>query len=101
MPVADSLMKAGNNLLNFLNISKNAPQILSQERSELNSLIGVITGLNEKNDFRKTLLQQLNVKYPDLFKNIDIETINLILGKPIGRVLQKPKTERGSCRTFL
>lgn len=82
MPAADSMMKFGNRLLNVLNLSKTAPMIYQQERSELNSLIGVITSLNEKNEFRKTLLQQLNVKYPDLFKNIDIEKVknNELLG---------------------
>ncbi len=75
MPVAESMMKAGNNLLNFLNLSKTAPQILSQERGELNSLLRVITNLNEGNELRRSLLQQLNTKYPDLFKNIDIEKV--------------------------
>lgn len=75
MPVAEGLMSVASKTLDVLNISKSIPTTLMQERAEISSLLGVITGLNQGNDFRTRLLQQLNAKYPDLFKNIDIEKV--------------------------
>jgi tape measure domain-containing protein len=75
MPVANDLMTLASKTLDWLDISKTAPQVLMGEHAELTSLLGVITSLNEGNDFRGQLLQQLNAKYPDLFKNIDTEKV--------------------------
>jgi hypothetical protein len=75
MPLAEGLMNVASKTLDFLNVSKSVPQSLMEERGEISSLLGVITSLNQGNDFRGRLLQQLNTKYPDLFKNIDLEKV--------------------------
>ena len=73
MPVADSLMTAASKTLDWLNISKTAPEILSGERGEINTLVKNITELNEKNELRGKLIGQLIAKYPEFFGKIDRE----------------------------
>ena len=72
---------------------------LEDERTEINLLIGSITSLNEGNDVRKGLIDELVGKYPDLLKNLDQEKItngdllkilqdyNLEIDKKIKRVV--------------
>lgn len=48
---------------------------LGKEQSSINVLVGSITGLNEKSELRKKLLDELATKYPQYFGNIDKEKI--------------------------
>ncbi|MES1224420.1 MAG: tape measure protein, partial [Bacteroidota bacterium] len=73
MPMAEGLMSVANKTLSWLSITKTVPETLRTEQAEVTSLLGVITKLNQGNDLRKNLLQNLVTKYPDLFKNIDVE----------------------------
>ena len=75
VPAAQGLMNMGTELMNVLNLSKTAPEILFQERAEITNLVQSITSLNEGNSLRQHMLKMLVAKYPDLFKNIDIECV--------------------------
>lgn len=75
MPVAEGLMDVGTNLLEVLHLSKTAPQVLMAERAELNAMVGSITQLNQGNEMRGLLLSNLMAKFPDLFSNINKETV--------------------------
>lgn len=48
---------------------------LSEENVELNALVGAITDVNTTEDVRKKLLTDLNQKYPDFLKNLDVEKV--------------------------
>lgn len=69
----EELAPAAKRLLDFITIGKTLPETLTEEKNEITSLLGIITQRNEGDKLRKDLLQQLNDKYPTLFKNIDIE----------------------------
>jgi hypothetical protein len=75
MPIWENAMKAASGVLDFLNVSKTVPATLQAERGEVNALVGVIGTLNMGNTTRAALIGQLITKYPDLFKNIDVEKI--------------------------
>lgn len=75
VPLANDLMTAANKALDFLDINKTAPEIVNLERQEINTLVGTIVGLNEKNETRKKLLEQLVNKYPDFFGKLDAENV--------------------------
>lgn len=73
MPLAEDLMSAASKTLDWLNISKTAPQVLMGEQAQIDSLVGSITSLNEGNSTRAGLLDMLKHKYPELFGNLDTE----------------------------
>lgn len=50
-------------------------QKLGNERTEVQLLVKQITQLNEGNDMRKRMIDQLMATYPDLFGNIDAEKV--------------------------
>ncbi len=76
MPLAESLMTVGSKTLDWLNISKSAPEVLNGEIGEINMLVKTITELNSKNDLRGKLISQLVTKYPEYFSNIDKESVS-------------------------
>lgn len=73
MPMAEGLMSVASKTLEWLNVAKSTPEVLRSEQSEVGSLLQSIISLNEGNDFRRQLLQNLTNKYPDLFKGMDTE----------------------------
>lgn len=75
MPLVTSLADSATKTLEWMNISKTAPQVLMNEQSEINTLVRDITSLNEGNQMRTELLDMLVKKYPDLFAGIDTETV--------------------------
>lgn len=90
LPYASSLMKAGGDLLHFLNISKSVPEQLRAEQAELNSLTTSITKLNEGNLTRSNMLEMLKNKFPDVFGAIDTEKVK---NEELLSVLQKVNKE--------
>ncbi len=50
-------------------------QTIAEEKVQLNSLVGAITDVNTSVESRSRLLQELQNKYPDFLKNMDIETV--------------------------
>lgn len=46
---------------------------LEAERVELNALFGILVDTNTENEVRVKVMQELNQKYPELLKNIDLE----------------------------
>lgn len=48
---------------------------LRKEQIELNVLVAAITDVNTTNLARKSLIEELNRKYPDFLKNLDIEKV--------------------------
>lgn len=49
---------------------------LREQQMEINGLVVAIASMNEKSEVRNSLLTELNTKYPELLKNIDIETLS-------------------------
>lgn len=76
MPMANDLMDVANKTMAWLDISKTAPDVLSGESQEITTLVSSISKLNVGNDERTKMLDTLVAKYPDLFGNIDKETIS-------------------------
>ena len=75
MPLAEGLMTAASKTLDWLNISRSAPEVLQTEKGEIDGLVKTITSLNQGNDTRGKLINQLVVKYPEFFGNIDKENV--------------------------
>lgn len=90
LPYASSLMKAGGDLLHFLNISKSVPEQLRAEQAEVNSLTSSILRLNEGNQTRSYMLEMLKNKFPDVFGAIDTEKVK---NEELLSVLQKVNKE--------
>lgn len=74
MPLASGLMDTASKTLDWLNISKSVPDTLIAEQGEANTLVGIITSLNEKNSLRATYMKDLFNKYPEMFSNLNKET---------------------------
>lgn len=65
-----------NNALGSLNNALNKQtDALNEEYIELNSLVGAITSANISEEARLNLLNELNRKYPDFLKNLNIEKV--------------------------
>ncbi len=87
MPLASSAMEAASGILGWMNISKSVPDTLRSEQGEVGSLVSIIGSLNEKNSLRASYINQLFNKYPDLFSNLNRETVtNLELKKALDGV---------------
>ncbi len=65
-----------NNALGSLNAALN-DQVgaLQEEQAELNVLVGAITDVNVSEEVRSALIEELNRKYPDFLKNLDVEKV--------------------------
>ncbi len=74
LPTASGLMDTASRALDWMNITKSAPQALITEQGEMNALVHTITELNGQEDLRKQLIGDLIVKYPDFFGKIDLES---------------------------
>lgn len=69
--LANDLLSAFNELI------ENSPaEALREEQAEINGLVSGIASLNQGNEIRNQLITELNVKYPQLLRNIDIEKMN-------------------------
>lgn len=75
IPITDGFMDMANGAMNLIVTSERMPEVLRNEQFEATSLLKVVTSLNEGNRLRKSLLTDLLSKYPDLFKNIDVEKV--------------------------
>jgi hypothetical protein len=73
MPYVSTLSDAATKTLEWMNFSKTVPEQLMGEKASIDTLVGSITQLNQGNDLRKQLINELITKYPDFFKNIDAE----------------------------
>lgn len=49
---------------------------LQEEQDEVNGLFRAITSLNQGSSIRNSLIAELNGKYPELLKNIDLEKVS-------------------------
>jgi hypothetical protein len=66
-----------NNALGNLNESlNNQTNLLRKESAELNILVGAITSANTSEAARNYLIGELNTKYPDFLKNLNLETVS-------------------------
>lgn len=76
-PALDAAVDSLGNMIGAVKdwFSINAVDKVRDERSEINFLTSSITGLNQGNDVRKGLLNELVSTYPDLFGKIDTEKI--------------------------
>ncbi len=60
----------------FLESLKSHTDSVIKEKNEVNSLIRHIITLNEKSEYRKKLISELQEKYPDFLKNINTEKVS-------------------------
>ncbi len=60
----------------FLESLKTHTDSVIKEKNEVNSLIRHIITLNEKSEYRKKLISELQEKYPDFLKNINTEKVS-------------------------
>lgn len=69
------VLQSGNAFLSILNDFLKIPlsEKIREEQSELNALVGVLTDATASEESRSFAIQELNLKYPDFVKNIDIE----------------------------
>lgn len=63
-------------LNNLLAPTEKLSEEFENQKYEVNHLVDSIVSLDENNDIRKGLIDDLNKVYPDLLKNIDAETIS-------------------------
>ncbi|PQJ11773.1 hypothetical protein CJD36_008235 [Flavipsychrobacter stenotrophus] len=75
MPVATSAMEAASGLMHFMNISKTVPESLRSEKAEVNTLVDSISHLNQGNEIRAKLIDNLKSKYSDIFGSLDTEKV--------------------------
>ncbi len=60
----------------FTNMIKASPvETLQKEQTELNTLVGAITSTNTNQKLRNELIGELQTKYPDFLKNLNIEKL--------------------------
>lgn len=72
-----SLMgKFVNGLKEIIAPSQSMEQSVRNEQRELNALVLRITSVNDNNEERKRLIDQLNKDYPFLLKNVNSETVS-------------------------
>ncbi|MFC7347301.1 hypothetical protein ACFQO9_11290 [Chryseobacterium zhengzhouense] len=69
--LANDLLSAFNDL-----IAKSPAETLREEQAEINGLVSGIASLNQGNEVRNQLISELNVKYPQLLRNIDMEKMS-------------------------
>lgn len=69
--LANDLLSAFNDL-----IEKSPAETLREEQAEINGLVSGIASLNQGNEIRNQLISELNVKYPQLLRNIDLEKMS-------------------------
>jgi len=50
-----------------------AEQKIAREKAEMNLLVESLIANNDNEEIRKTLIDQINSKYPDFLKNLDLE----------------------------
>ena len=62
-------------LANLIAPIEESSDALIKQKSEIDILIGSAIKLNEEDENRKKLIEELNTKYPELLKNYDIEKI--------------------------
>jgi tape measure domain-containing protein len=87
LPFVSTLADAASDTLHWLNISKTAPETLTAEKMEVDTLVDSIVHMNQGNEVRGRLIDTLKGKYPDLFGNLDREkTKNEDLLKVLGDV---------------
>jgi hypothetical protein len=65
-------------------------QKIANEKAELNSLVGILMDTNTNESARKTVIEELQQKYPDFLKNIDIEKATT---EDLRKELEKVNTE--------
>jgi len=62
--------------MNFIDrISPKQSEVLRKEKAEVNTLVGAITNENISREARKSLIEELQKKYPDFLGNLDAETV--------------------------
>lgn len=69
------MVDLGTSILNLITPTQKQTDLLIQQQSELNVLAASVTSLNEKNTYRKNLLKEIQEKYPNFLKNLDIEKV--------------------------
>lgn len=89
LPVINQFARRGSDLVKTLTelVAVPVAEELENERIELNLLVDELTNVNTGEERRSQIIQTLSVQYPELIKNIDLETAsNEELRKELTRV---------------
>lgn len=77
-PSYDGMVASASNAVNAMTKWVEIPTVqkIAADKAELNLLVGVLLDHNTKQDERNSIIEQLQLKYPEFLKNIDIERIS-------------------------
>lgn len=73
LPVMNKVAEWGKNFIEKLAPKQSA--VLRKEQIEINSLVGAITNENTSREVRKSLIEELQRKYPDFLGNLNAEKV--------------------------
>lgn len=75
MPTVKNVVSGLTGMVNTMEKAVKVPlaEKIAEEKFELNMLVGVLTDANTKEEERDTAIAELQKKYPDFLKNIDLE----------------------------
>lgn len=76
MPLANGLLDFGKNILDTIGYNNKLSDSYRGQKAEVDSLVGTIMSLNQGNSERTALIDKLFAKYPDLFNNLNSETLS-------------------------
>jgi hypothetical protein len=73
--VVRGLVDFGTAMLNLITPTQKESQLIAMQQSELNVLAKSIMGVNENSTTRRRLIDELQQKYPNFLKNLDVEKL--------------------------
>lgn len=91
--MARSIVEGTTAFLGMITATENESDALIKQQIELNSLVGAVTDVNNTEETRKKLIEELNKKYPKFLENLDQEKVTneqLVLRlKDVNKELEK------------
>ena len=73
--MARSIVEGTTAFLGMITATENESDALIKQQIELNGLVGAVTDVNNTEETRKKLIEELNKKYPKFLENLDQEKV--------------------------
>ena len=70
-----SIVEGTTAFLGMITATENESDALIKQQIELNGLVGAVTDVNNTEETRKKLIEELNKKYPKFLENLDQEKV--------------------------
>ena len=70
----DSLYDFGGALLDNITIAKQQSDVLKDQQAEFTALTGALIEVTDNEEIRSQLISEIQTKYPNFIKNIDLES---------------------------